>query len=72
MKFRSKPGKFGTLYLYEVRFRDRTDPDNPFDRGRYWAYDADHAVDRFYESLIADDGEFFTVLSVSRVKERAL
>lgn len=55
MAFKTKQGAHGTLYLYAVPYRD-FDPDG--DRGtvRIWAYDAEHAVEKFYDSPDGDTG----------------
>ena len=47
-KYRTKQGKHGILYLYRVKYQDDWDSDN---RGiaNYWAYDSEHAIDRFYD-----------------------
>jgi len=46
----TKAGKHGTLTLYSITYSDE-----PYDPGfgtakvRVWAYDREHAVERFYE-----------------------
>ena len=49
----TKQGEHGTLYLYRVKYRDVSDHYND-GTCAYWAYDAEHALDRFYDS--PDDG----------------
>lgn len=57
--FASKPGEHGRLYLFEVRYRDAHDPCFPIFTWRTWAYDAEHAIDKFYMS---DDDDGWTVV----------
>ena len=45
----TKPGKHGTLYRYAIRYTDESDPGCPEMVWCTWAYDRNHAVDRFYE-----------------------
>lgn len=50
----TKPGQYGTLYRYELTYRDEHDADCPEMRWRCWAYDAEHAAIKFLESEDAD------------------
>jgi len=63
-RFVSKPGRHGTLYLFRIRYTDAHDPAFGEDAIRLWAYDADHAEQRFVEA----DDEGWKVLSVERVR----
>ena len=43
----TKPGKYGTLYLYQIAYCDASDSTIAFST-RVWAYDSEHALDKFY------------------------
>ena len=70
MKPITKPGKHGTLYLYEIAYTDRPERDDgqPYynDTQRVWAYDLDHAVEKFYD---AEDSDGWRATSITRVPE---
>ena len=57
----SKPGRYGTLYLYRIVYRDR-DPASPAFEWRTWAYTSDHALE-----LFASDGDDWLAVSWSQV-----
>jgi len=63
----TKPGRHGTLYLFRIRYKDRWDPAFGEDVWRTWAYDSEHAQDRFHE---ADEDEGWEILSIEKVRER--
>ena len=54
---RTKAGTFGTLYLFAVRYRDCVDRCCPTFTWRAWAYDAEHALDKFHSGPDADGWE---------------
>jgi hypothetical protein len=56
-------GVHGTLYRFRLKYRDAGAPD--FDWFT-WAYDTEHAAEKFYDS---DDGGW-KILSVDRVRDR--
>jgi hypothetical protein len=62
-RFESKRGEHGTLYLFRVSYRD-LDPACPEFSWSTWAYDADHAVEKFSDD--GDDG--WKILSVRKVR----
>ena len=62
---RSKPGQHGTLYLYEITYRDGSD--GPTFKQRTWAYSLEHAEQRFYDSPDGDTG--WLAVSAQRVPE---
>ncbi len=62
----AKPGRYGTLYLYLLRYTDRHDDGCPIFESRVWRYGVEHARDAFYESNDGDDG--WALLSVERVR----
>lgn len=64
----TKQGKYGTLYLFEISYRDRFDPFNT-GTSRYWAYDSEHAVEKFYDS---EDSDGWEATSFKRVPEHGL
>jgi hypothetical protein len=60
----TKPGKHGTLYLYEIRYRDGGD--GHFEATcRCYAYDAEHAQEKF---LGGPDADGWEILGVKRVR----
>lgn len=63
----SKPGKHGTLHLFLLRYKDKHDPASPTFEWRTWAYDSDHALDKFYDS----DDQGWKVVSWERVQDSA-
>lgn len=67
MSFVSKPGKHGTLYQYLLRYKDKDDPASPTFDWKTWAYDSEHALDKFYDS----DDEGWKIVSWERVKDGA-
>lgn len=66
IEYVTKPGRHGTLYLYKIVYRDRGDPTFGQDTIRLWAYDKEHAEERFYD----DPDETWTIVSIKRVRER--
>lgn len=61
----SKPGRDGTLWLYEIDYCDAPGRSGcPVMRWRTWAYEIDHAVMKFRES---EDSEGWTLLGIRRV-----
>ncbi len=64
----SKPGKHGTLHLFEIAYTDKPERDDgqPYYNGtsRVWAYDADHAVEKFYDG---EDDSGWRATSIKRV-----
>lgn len=65
MKKVTKAGRYGTLTLYSITYSH-----DPLDRGfgtakvRLWAYDREHAIERFY-----DDDDGWRPISVTEVRE---
>lgn len=59
-----KPGKHGTLHLFAIAYEDQFDSGN---KGvmRTWAYDAEHAEEKFYDS---DDADGWVVKKIARVR----
>ena len=66
-RYRSKPGKHGTLWLYRITYRDDS-PGSPTFSGAWWAYDEAHALERFHDSDDGDTG-WKIVSGPSRVPE---
>lgn len=52
-RYQSKPGKHGMLWRYRITYRDDS-PGSPTFPWATWAYNEDHALERFYDS---DDGD---------------
>lgn len=63
----SKPGPHGTLYRYSIVYTDQGDPGFGEATWNTWAYDSQHAVDRFYESPEGDTG--WVALRIARQQE---
>jgi hypothetical protein len=61
----SKQGKHGTLHLYELTYTDNLDAGCPDFTSHYWAYSADHAIERFEDS--DPDDLNWKILKISRV-----
>lgn len=63
----TKPGKHGTLYLYRIVYRN----DGPDDLQRFtwrtYAYDTEHALNKFYDGP-ADDG--WKAVSIARAQQQ--
>jgi hypothetical protein len=51
----TKEGAHGTLTLYRIHHHDKFDPSFS-ETSRFWAYDQDHALDKFLNSFY-DEGE---------------
>lgn len=62
----TKPGKHGPLYLYEVTYTDPSDDGIGQLTQRIWAYNLEHAEEKFYE---APDAEGWRIVSLARVPE---
>lgn len=58
--FLKKPGKHGTLYRFAIPYWTG---DNHSDAWLCWAYDAEHAIEKFEDS---DDGEGWEVAGEPR------
>lgn len=63
--FVSKPGRHGTLYRFRIRYTDVADPCCMPDDWYVWAYNAEHAEQKFFDS--DDDG--WKILGIERVRE---
>lgn len=60
----SKPGRYGTLYLFELEYTDSADGGCPVFKTRKWAYDTDAVYLAWDDSL---NSEGWTLLGVKRV-----
>jgi hypothetical protein len=60
----SKPGQYGTLYLYAYEYTCAHDQGCPVFKGQKWGYDSEHVYLWWSESA-AEDG--WELLSVKRV-----
>jgi hypothetical protein len=63
-----KPGQHGTLYLYEITYRDSSDVCNN-GKQRVWAYNQEHATDKFYD---APDADGWVAAKIARVPPHGL
>lgn len=61
----TKPGKHGTLYRYELVYRDNSDM-SPEATQVVWAYDQEHAIEKFFDG---PDFEGWTLLKIARVND---
>ena len=59
----TKQGAHGVLYRYVVEYTDKSDPGFGVDRWHCWAYNIEHAIDKFD----TDDG--FSPLRIARAGE---
>lgn len=67
MTARTKPGKHGTLYLYEYTYRDVSG--SPTFKARAWRYSLEHLRDAFGDAPDADGWE---LVSAQRVLEQGI
>jgi hypothetical protein len=65
-KFVTKPGRYGTLYLYAVTYRDRYDPGFGEGHIRLWGYNLEDVEDRFYDDSSDQEGDGFVIVSIAR------
>jgi hypothetical protein len=66
-RFRTKPGKYGPLFLYRIKYGDGRPGSRdylPIGTYQQWAYNLEHAEENF---LASDEG--FTIESIARVLE---
>ena len=63
----TRPGKHGLQHLFAIPYGDRGygERDHVIGRWRTWAYDADDALERFYED---NEGDFHVLGAATRVK----
>jgi hypothetical protein len=62
----TKPGMYGTLYLYRIVYRD-LDPGCPDFTTRRWAYCEEDAIDAFNDG---PDAEGWLFVSITRETDR--
>ncbi len=62
----TKRGQHGTLYLYKIEYKGKDDPASPVFDMRIWAYNLEHAEDKFYGGA---DSEGWTIISLTRVDD---
>ena len=63
-KWITKAGRHGTLYRYAVTYTDKDDEGFGRHLWHTWAYDEEHALDRFYE----DGDEGWKHLAIHRMR----
>jgi hypothetical protein len=65
-KYMTKPGQYGTLYLYEVTYSDDQRDGQPSYTGtqRVWRYSLEHVHDAFHD---APDADGWYIVKASRV-----
>lgn len=61
----TKPGKHGTLHRFTIEYTDECDPGFGVQTWSTWAYDAEHAIDKFYDN--PDEG--WTALRIALAQE---
>jgi hypothetical protein len=64
--FVTKPGTYGTLYRYIVTYTDRGDVACPEFTQGVWAYNLEHAEDKFFDG---EDSEGWKILSIRRLHD---
>lgn len=62
----TKQGAHGKLYRYEIEYKD-PDPGCPVFEWRCWAYNSEHAIEKFYEGPEDNDWE---LLRIARMSDR--
>jgi hypothetical protein len=60
----TKPGQHGALYRYTIEYTDECDNGFGVARWNCWAYNVEHALDKFDDG---DDGAGWKALRVARV-----
>ena len=65
----SKPGAHGTLYRYALTYTDRYDAGCAHDLWHCWAYNLEHAEEKFYNSSGDQEGDGWRIVSIARVSE---
>lgn len=60
----TKPGLYGTLYLFKITYTDDSPEPNGFGEAtcKLWAYDYEHARERFVDS----DDEGWRILNIKK------
>lgn len=64
----AKQGKYGTLYLHRIEYKDPIDPCFPVSVDYMYAYSIEHVYDSWGERA-ADQGFDFEIISVKRTKK---
>lgn len=64
MKYVTKPGKDGTLYLFRVEYHDPNDDGFVPSVVCSWGYSAEHVQDKW-----DGDGDGFVITKISKCKE---
>lgn len=62
----TKPGKYGTLHLYRITYHDSIDPCFGSDASRVWAYNEEHAREKFLDSSYGQGFETFVIAKQAR------
>ena len=65
----TKPGQHGTLYLYRITYRNAGQDDHERFTTRLYAYDVEHALDRFYDG---SENDGWQVVVISRARKDGL
>jgi hypothetical protein len=63
----TKPGQHGPLYRYVVEYTDTSDPGFGIQTWHAWAYNLEHAEEKFYDSNGEDGFEGTSIVSVRRL-----
>lgn len=64
MRTKTKPGLFGTLYLYRITYTDDSPEPSGFGEAtcEVWAYNAEHAREKFFDT----DDEGWRILAITK------
>lgn len=70
MKYRNKPGKYGTLFLWRIAYHDVPGPDGVLvGHWKTWAYSSEHAWQNWHDGN--QEMEFAAIGEFQRVRETA-
>jgi hypothetical protein len=73
-KYKTKPGAHGTLYLYAIEYDSPTNLGAPRETTKLWAYNSEHAMERFADAMVnagyedSESYDFPRILTVKKVK----
>ena len=63
----TKPGRYGTLYRYRIMYRGTEDDPGQLDQPWHcWAYNLEHAEEKFYD---CGDDDGWRIVSLARVSD---
>ena len=67
--FVTKPGSYGPLFKFRIKYDLRGEPDYGERFGHAWAYDFDHAHEKFLEECQFEGFDNIRILAIEKVKK---